>query len=303
MNTKKTLSFLLAAVMLMSITAMAAPLKDMLGREINLQEPAQRIVALTASDVEILYALGAGDRLVGRGEYCNYPLEALEVPSVQSGMETNIEQIIALEPDLVIAAKMAQSPEQAEALEKAGIAVVVTEAASLSEIFTSFALLGALTGKEEEAAALTKDIQTRLDAISAKAAEHDPQTIYFEVSPLEYGLWTAGAGTFMQEIADILNLKSIFYDVDGWAEVSQEQIFERDPDYIVTIAMYFGDGPTPVEEIKSRIGWDSLKTVKEDQIIQMDTDQLSRPGPRLADAAELLYDIVYGEDAQIIPAA
>ncbi|NLA53937.1 MAG: ABC transporter substrate-binding protein, partial [Clostridiales bacterium] len=90
MTTKKTLSLLLCLMMLLGSTALAAPLTDMLGREITLQEPAQRIVALTASDVEILYALGAGDRLVGRGEYCNYPLEALEVPSVQSGFETNI---------------------------------------------------------------------------------------------------------------------------------------------------------------------------------------------------------------------
>lgn len=303
MTTKKTLSLVLAVMMLLSITALAAPLTDMLGREIKLEKPAQRIVALTASDVEILYAIGAGDRLVGRGEYCNYPLEALDVPSVQSGFETNIEQIIALEPDLVIAAKMAQSAQQAETLEKAGIPVVVTEAASISEIYTSFELLGTLTGKEAEAAALANDIQARLDALREKAADKAPQTIYFEVSPLEYGLWTAGTGTFMQEIADILNLKSIFADVDGWAEVSQEQVFERDPDYIVTIAMYFGEGPTPVEEIKSRTGWDSLKAVKEDRIIQMDTDQLSRPGPRLADAAELLYEIVYGEAAQAVPAA
>ena len=270
---------------------------------ITLIKPAQRIIALTASDVEILYALGAGDRLVGRGEYCNYPLQALEVPSVQSGFETNIEQIIALSPDVVIAAKMAQSPEQADILEKAGIPVVITDAKNISEVYSSFELLGTLTGKEAEAKALAADIQTRLDAVKAKAAKHAQQTVYFEVSPLQFGLWTAGAGTFMQEIADVLNLKSIFSDVEGWAEVSQEQVFDRDPDYIVTVAMYFGEGPTPVEEIKSRTGWDSLKAVSEDQIILMDTDQLSRPGPRLADAAELLYTIIFGEDVQVNPAA
>lgn len=303
MTAKKTLTLFLSLFLLLGSTALAAPLTDMLGREIDLMTPAKRIVALTASDVEILYALGAGDRLVGRGEYCNYPIEALDVPSVQSGFETNIEQIIALSPDVVIMAKMGQSTDQLDALEKAGIPVVMTDAKNIEETYDSYRLLGALTGKEKEAAALEADIKTRLQSLEEQAAKHPQQSIYFEVSPLEFGLWTAGKDTFMQEIADILNLKSIFEDVEGWAEVSQEQVFLRDPDHIVTVAMYFGQGPTPVEEIKARAGWDQLSAVKEDHIIQMDTDQLSRPGPRLADAAEILYSIVYGEDAKAVPAA
>ena len=99
---KKMLIRMLALVLALSMNlGLAQAATDMAGREVTLQEPARRVVVLTASDVEILYALGAGDTLAGRGEYANYPLAALDVPSVQSGMETNIEQIIALEPDLV----------------------------------------------------------------------------------------------------------------------------------------------------------------------------------------------------------
>ena len=82
---------------------------DMTGREITLDAPATRVVALSASDCEIIYALGAGELLVGRGEYCDYPAEVLEVPAVQSGAETNIEQIIALEPQVLFMTKMAQT--------------------------------------------------------------------------------------------------------------------------------------------------------------------------------------------------
>ena len=291
---KKMLIRMLALVLALSMNlGLAQAATDMAGREVTLQEPARRVVVLTPSDVEILYALGAGDTLAGRGEYANYPLTALDAPSVQSGMETNIEQIIALEPDLVIMAVMAQTPEQVERLEKAGIAVAVTNATDIAGTYEAITLIGSLVGRSDEAAALVKDMQARFDSLREKAASLEGGSVYFEVSPLMYGLWTAGKGTFMQEIADIVGLKNAFEDVDGWAEVSQEQVLLRDPDFIVTVAMYFGEGPTPIEEISSRAGWENLRAVKNLRVLQLDSDEVSRPGPRLANAAELLFDLVH----------
>ena len=303
-STRKYLSLMLALLMILGMTAaLAEPVTDMADREVTLKEPAKRVVALTAGDVEILYAIGAGDTLVGRGEYCNYPAEVLEVPSVQSGMETNLEQIIALKPDLVIMAKMAQPKEQADALVEAGIPVAVTDAADIAGTYKAIELIGTLTGKQEQAAAVVADMQIRFDALREKVAgAQAEQTVYFEVSPLQYGLWTAGQNTFMQEIAQVLGLKNAFEDVSGWAEVSQEQVLARDPDYIVTVAMYFGEGPTPEEEIVARAGWDKLKAVQNNHVILLDSDEISRPGPRLIDAAEQLYEMVYGEQ-QVQPAA
>ena len=291
---KKMLIRMLALVLALSMNlGLAQAATDMAGREVTLQEPARRVVVLTPSDVEILYALGAGDTLAGRGEYANYPLTALDAPSVQSGMETNIEQIIALEPDLVIMAVMAQTPEQVERLEKAGIAVAVTNATDIAGTYEAITLIGSLVGRSDEAAALVNDMQARFDSLREKAASLEGGSVYFEVSPLMYGLWTAGKGTFMQEIADIVGLKNAFEDVDGWAEVSQEQVLLRDPDFIVTVAMYFGEGPTPIEEISSRAGWENLRAVKNLRVLQLDSDEVSRPGPRLANAAELLFDLVH----------
>ena len=123
---KKLMSILLMLSLLcLCMSAAAEPLTDMMGREVKLEKAAQRIVALTASNVEILYAIGAGDTLVGRGEYCDYPEECLALPVVNSGAETNIEQILALQPDVVIMDTMAQTTEQVEALQNAGVAVVV----------------------------------------------------------------------------------------------------------------------------------------------------------------------------------
>lgn len=304
--TKKLVSLFLALVMAFSLTAAfaestAVTVTDMAGREITLDAPATKVVALTASDCEILAALGAEDTLVGRGEYCDYPESVLEVPAVQSGADTNLEQIIALEPQVVIMAKMAQTEEQVAALEEAGIRVVVSDAQDIEGVYTAIRLIGTLVGRNDEAEAMVADMQSTFADIAAKS-ENTGKTVYFEVSPLQWGLWTAGKGTFMDELATMCGLTNAFADVEGWAEISEEQVLERDPDYIVTISMYYGEGPTPVEEIKSRAGWDALKAVQNDAIFNADSNEVSRPGPRLKDAAEALYTFVTGEEA-LTPAA
>ena len=304
--TKKLVSLFLALVMALSLTAAfaesaAVTVTDMAGREIALDAPATKVVALTASDCEILAALGAEDTLVGRGEYCDYPESILEVPAVQSGADTNLEQIIALEPQVVVMAKMAQTEEQVAALEAAGIRVVVSDAQDIEGVYTAIRLIGALVGRNDEAEAMVADMQSAFADIAAKS-ENTGKTVYFEVSPLQWGLWTAGKGTFMDELATLCGLTNAFADVEGWAEISEEQVLERDPDYIVTISMYYGEGPTPVEEIKSRAGWDALKAVQNDAIFNADSNEVSRPGPRLKDAAEALYTFVTGEEA-LTPAA
>ena len=266
----------------------AVTLTDMTGREITLDAPAERVVALTASDCEILYALGAGDLLVGRGEYCDYPAEVLDVPSVQSGYDTNIEQIIALEPQVLLMSTMAQTEEQVQQLEAAGVHVVVSDAQDIEGTYTAINLIGELTGKQAEAASIVESMQKTFDEIKANALD-GTKTVYFEVSPLQYGLWTAGSGTFMDEIATMLGLTNCFADVTGWGEISEEQVLERNPDYIVTISMYYGEGPTPEEEILSRTGWENVTAVKDGN------NELSRPGPRLADGAKAMYDFVCGE--------
>lgn len=272
----------------------AVTLTDMTGREITLDEPATRIVALTPSDCEILYAIGAGDLLVGRGKYCDYPAEVLDIPAVESGSDTNIEQIVELQPQVLIMSTMSQTDEQVQQLEAAGIHVVVSDAQDIDGVYTAINMIGELVGKQDEAASVVESMQKTFDEIKANAGD-GTKTIYFEVSPLEYGLWTAGTGTFMDEIANMMGLKNCFSDVEGWAGISEEQVLERNPDYILTISMYYGEGPTPEEEIASRAGWENVTAVKNGKILNLQNNELSRPAPRLAEGAKALYDFVYGE--------
>jgi iron complex transport system substrate-binding protein len=265
----------------------ALTIEDMTGRTVSLAAPAQRIVALTPGDCEILYAIGAGKQIVGRGEYCDYPEEVSQIPAVQSGSDTNLEQVLALKPDLVVMSTMDQTTEQVEQMINAGVQAASTDAQNIAGTYEAIALLGTLSGHQPEAAALVEQMKADFAAVS-KSQTGAGKTVYFEVSPLEWGLWAAGKNTFMDEIAGMLGLTNIFSDLDGWCEVSEEQVIQRNPDYIVTITMYYGEGVRPEEEILSRKGWEKVSAVKNGRVLNLGNNEIARPGPRLAEAAKAL---------------
>ncbi|MBP0986412.1 MAG: ABC transporter substrate-binding protein [Oscillospiraceae bacterium] len=270
---------------------------DMAGREVKLEKPAEKIVALEPSDCEILYAIGAGNTLVGRGDYCDYPAEVMDIPSVQSGYETNIEAVIELGPEVVIMTKMAQTEDQINAFENAGIKVIMTDAQDINGIYECVNMIGKATGKEDAAANVVSQMKSAFDSIKKEGAGQG-KTVYFEVSPLQWGLWAAGSGTFMDEAAQMLGLTNIFGDQAGWLEVSEEQVISADPDYIVTITMYYGEGPTPAEEICSRPGWEKMKAVVNEDIIIIQDNSLSRPSPRLVDGITAMNTFIEESLAQ-----
>ena len=295
---RKIVSLLLAFMLVFGMSAGLAEsgaitVTDVKGRVITLTEPAERIVALTPADCEILCAIGCEEALVGVGAYCDYPESILNLPVVQSGAETNVEEILALEPDVMLMTDMASMEETVRILEENGVKVVISDAGNIEETYASIRMIGTLMGEEEAAEAVILDMQNTFDEIAAKS-EAVGKTVFFEVSPLEYGLWTAGKNSFMDELANICGLTNAFADLDGWGAVSEEQVLARDPDYIVTITMYFGEGPTPVEEIMGRSGWQEIKAVANAGVVNVDSDSISRPGPRLKDAAIELYNFVNG---------
>jgi iron complex transport system substrate-binding protein len=274
----------------------AITITDMVGRSVTLDGPASRVITTMPGDCEIVYALGAEDKLIARGEYCDYPAAALDLPVVTTGGETNIEQLISLKPDLVIMSTMGQTVEQSQQLENAGIKVLASQSTSIDGVYQAIEMIGQALGEDDEASKLVSDMQTSFEQLQQQAAAQANKggSIYFEVSPLEYGLYTAGTGTFMNEIAQMLSLENCFGDLPDWAQVSEEQVIARNPSYIVTISMYMGEGPTPEQEIMARPGWDGIAAVQNGDVWCLGNDELSRPSPRLVEAVQMLYDEVYG---------
>ena len=152
---------------------------------------------------------------------------------------------------------------------------------------------GVLKAVEENADKLINNMKTTFSDIKQNSSGDGSKTIYFEVSPLQYGLWAGGKGTFMDEIASMLGLTNIFADVNGWGSISEEQVLQRNPDYIITVSMYFGEGPTPTEEILARPGWEKVTAVKNKAILNLQNNELSRPTNRLADGAKMMYEFIY----------
>ena len=292
---KKLVSLFLVLLMIFSMPAVMAEgnaitVTDMFGREVTIEGPVTRIIALEPSDCEMLCAIGCEDALVGRGKYCDYPASVLELPAVQSGANTNLEEILALNPQVVVMSDMAHTTEQVELLEQNGIRVIGTDANSIEEVYANIRLLGKIMGKDAEAEAVIADMQATFADVSAKSEKSD-KTIYFEVMPLEWGLWSAGTNTFMHELAEICGMKNAFADIDGWQQVSQEQVIERSPDYIVLVT---GMGETAVDEVMGRAGWENITAIRNGAVYNADSYAMTRPGPRLKEAVVDLYNFLNG---------
>ena len=299
MKSNRFFALLLALAMLLSMSALAesVTLTDMTGHEITIDEPVTRIVVLQPSDAEILCALGAQDTIVGRGTYVDYPETILDVPVVASGSNTNIEEILALNPQVVVMTTMSQTEEQIAALEQAGVKVVVSSAQDIAGVYTAITLLGELVDKNDEAAALIADMKAASANVSGK-------TVYFEISPLPYGIWSAGQGTFMDELATLCGVTNVFHDQQRWFGASEEQVIAANPDYIITTTNYMVNDMDGVTEICSRAGWEDVTAVKEGHVVLGDNNAMTRPGPRLVEAAQFLLNLVTdAAEEEVTPAA
>jgi len=263
------------------------------GREVTIEAAPQRIVSLLPSNTEILFAVGAGDEVVGVTSYCNYPQEATTREQVGgiTNKSLSIEAIVALEPNLVLAS--GSQNEIIPLLEQAGLVVISLDPATLDDIFANIELVGQVTGHFDQATTLTDDLRRRVEAVRARVAtipaDQHPN-VFYEV--WDDPLMTAGPNTFIGQMIEIGGGESIFADVnEDWPQVSSEVIVERNPEII------FGPdshgSALMAEAIATRPGWANISAVQNDQIYLLDSDMASRPGPRLVNILEEIARDLY----------
>jgi iron complex transport system substrate-binding protein len=265
---------------------------DSRGTEVVFDSTPKTIVSLSPANTEILYALGAEDRIIAVSNYCNYPEDTGNKQKLPTGEQLNIETLVSLDPDVIFFSKMDAMEDQVKQLEDAGIKVVVTEANSLDETYEIIRIIGEAAGKGKEAGELVEKMRESLATVKEEARGKSPKSVYVEVSPLQYGLWSCGRGTFVQELLDLIGARNIFEDTEGWCAVSEEQVIQRNPDIIVTTASPLTGIDDPVGDIAGRPNWAGISAVKHGHVYMLDGDMLSRPGPRLAEAARELLGLM-----------
>ncbi|MBV6391861.1 MAG: Vitamin B12-binding protein [Anaerolineales bacterium] len=269
---------------------------DGLGREVTLAASAQRIVTLAPSLTEFVFAVGAGSQLVGRDDLSDFPAEAADIASIGSTFGAlNTEAILALEPDLVLAAEI-NTPEQVSELEGLGLTVYyLSNPLTYDELYEQVNLFGQLTGHEEEAAELAESLAARVEAVeSAVANAAEKPTVFYEIDGTDPSKpWTTGPGTFMDTMITMaggVNIGGVLSD--AFAQISAEEIVAQDPDIIILGDTLYG---ITIESVGERPGWADLTAVKENRIFAFDDNLATRPGPRLVDGLEELLKILHPE--------
>ncbi|MBL0343975.1 cobalamin-binding protein [Candidatus Villigracilis affinis] len=267
-------------------------LTDGLGRSVVLKEAAQRIISLAPSNTEILFAIGAGSQMVGRDSLSDYPAEAANVTDIGSAYEAlNTEMIISLKPDLIIAAEI-NTPEQVKELEDLGLTVYyLNNPHTLEELYGNLEIMAKLAGREAETATLIESLKARVAAVDEKIAPLSSRiSIFYEIDGTDPAKpYTAGKGTFITLLIERAGGYNIAADIEGYPQLSLEQVVAADPAFILLGDAAYGVTP---EVVAARPGWENLSAVKNGQVFPFDDNLLSRPGPRLVDGLEALAKLL-----------
>ncbi|MBB5149961.1 MULTISPECIES: ABC transporter substrate-binding protein [Ureibacillus] len=262
------------------------------GVEIAFEQVPETVVSLQPSNTEILYELGVGDKVIGVTEYDKWPEEVQHVEKVSDITTVNVERVVELNPD-VIFAYITGGEEQLEQLESIGLKVfVIKPANSIDDVYGDIQQIAQVMGVEEKGNELVEKIKEQFAVIKEKTASiEQKKKVYFEIAPAP-DIWSIGSGTFQQELIEAAGVENIYADQQGWFSVSEEDIINRNPEAIIT-TVNFSDDPTG--EIKSRKGWESVLAVLNNEVYVLNPDILDRPGPRIAEATEIIARAIYPE--------
>jgi iron complex transport system substrate-binding protein len=253
---------------------------DDLGRLVAINGTPQRIISLAPSNTEILFALGLGDRVVGVTDYCDYPPEALNKTKVGEYATPNIEKIVALNPDLILAG-YGNPIEVVYTLAGLGLTVFGIKTTDLDDLLNDIRRVGEITDKEAEAQALTSAMESRIQAVTNQTAELEqrPRVFYIVWGGEGSALWTAGSGTFIHELIEKAGGVNICQNITGYTTISIEDVLARDPEIIITSELSY-DWARNATELAS------TNASQTGRIYTLDDDLVQRPGPRLVEGLE-----------------
>ena len=275
---------------------------DDVGRQVEVPQPVRRIVSLAPSVTETIFALGAQDRLVGVTDYCDYPPEAKQKPKVGGAINPNLEQVVALRPDLVVVTKSLNRRETVDALDRLHVPAYATDARTVEEMIESIGRLATVIDAADQGKAQVASLQARLDELHRKLEGVAPARVLFVV-------WTdplisVGTETFLADALRLAGADSVIHSQQDWPHVSLEEVVRLQPDYLIFANSDTDRALQDFAALQQQPGWRDLKAVQENRLAII-SDAINRPAPRLVDAIEQLARQLHPEvfAPQPVPAA
>lgn len=248
---------------------------DDVGNKIELRKPAKKVVSLAPANTEIVFALGKGDNLVGVTSYCDYPPEAKKKEKVGDFANPNVEKILSLNPEVVLATGGIQQ-EVTKKLLESGIKVFVVDPKNFDQLYVDIEKVGKLLGAEEKAAEIVEEMKRTVEEVKAKVSGLRKPKVFFEI--YSQPLMTAGKGTFINEMIELAGGINLGASAGvGYPQYSLEKLVKDNPEVYIAVK---GSMSNP-GDIKKRSGFSDLKAVKENKVFVVDDNLVTRPGPRL----------------------
>jgi iron complex transport system substrate-binding protein len=262
----------------------------------------EKIISVAPSCTEILYAVGAGDKVVGVTTYDDYPYDfaawiaAGNMTSIGDFTTPNMEVIMALDPDLILASGGVQE-DDVNALRDYGFKVLVLDPTSVDGILNNIELVGNATGKQAEAASLIDDLKNRINTVAETVANAAKPKVYYETYYETTSSWTIGSEAWQNELIEKAGGTNVFGDQPSdYYQYQVEALIERNPDIIVLPAEGMGTGTQAgIDAVKARPGWETMNAVQNDRILQINPNFIERAGPRVVDAIEQMAEFFHPE--------
>ena len=278
-----------------SSVAAAFPLTltDDAGREVTLEAEPQRIVSLAPSNTEIVCAIDACDRLVGVTDFDDYPADVVEIDKVVTMAQVDVEAVVATEPDLVLAAGNELTPTAIiDQIADLGVPVLVLYPESLDEVSVNIEMVGIAVGRDGEAAALVREMATRVEAVEEAVADLERPRTFYEVSVFEGTIYTAGERSFLASLIETAGGEPVTGDALS-TSIELEELVAVDPELILLGDATYDPTITP-ETVAQRQGWETMTAVDDGRVVVVSEDVVvTRPGPRIVDGLEALARAIH----------
>lgn len=260
---------------------------DSFEREVTIEKEPEKVISVGPNITEMVFALGASDKLIGRTDYCTFPEEVSNIESIGGLQEPNVEKIVELNPDVVIASAHFKK-EVLEKLEALGIKVVVLYGEeSFEGVYESISKVGKLLNKNSEADTVVSKMKEKVEFVTGKVKDAEKPSVYYVVAYGEGGDFTAGKGTFIGELIEMSGATNAAGDVEGWS-YSLEKLVENDPDILICANKW--DSKAGIEATN---GYKDLTAVKEEKLLEINDDLIGLQGPRLADGLEAMAKLIH----------